>query len=476
MSQTRVVTGAGGLDSMIQGGFPKGSLIILAGGPGSGKTAFGSAFICEGVEKGEIGAFISLTEDKESFSANTTDHFGPRCMEYFLQGKADFLGIETLTEGGAPAILASILQRVEEKVAKCLIIDDFSILSQAAKDRTELRGILQTIVSRIVRMSKCATILTVEIPSNQKLIESGLEELWADGIIKLSREQLDGRLLRKMEIVKLRGTRLPEREFIFTLEGGFKVFETFKLKPIVNPQRFSLVPDQANSYSSGAEDLDIFLGGGYPKGSMVLLEVGSGVTIEEYQMIIAPSTWNFMAQARGSIMVPSSGVDYHTLRILLRIGGFTEKETEGRGKVVVLGSTVIPEDPILVPFEGRSQTQDYQQFVNIASELKSKLDQPICYTIGYDALIAHYGIEAVINQANFEATRVRETGDLCFAIVKPGYEGLSEKLGSVTNIHLKLIVEDGVLLLYGIKPRTNLYAVEMDTSKGYPLPRLTPIV
>jgi len=46
----------------------------------------------------------------------------------------------------------------------------------------------------------------------------------------------------------------------------------------------------------------------------------------------------------------------------------------------------------------------------------------------------------------------------------------------MVETHLRLLREHGCLLIYGIKPRTSLYAVEMDISKGYPLPRLTPIV
>jgi len=35
---SRVPTGIAGLDDLIQGGFPRGTLILLAGSPGTGKT------------------------------------------------------------------------------------------------------------------------------------------------------------------------------------------------------------------------------------------------------------------------------------------------------------------------------------------------------------------------------------------------------------------------------------------------------
>jgi len=44
-SENRVSTGDRNLDCLIQGGFPRGSLILLVGNPGVGKTVFGANFI-----------------------------------------------------------------------------------------------------------------------------------------------------------------------------------------------------------------------------------------------------------------------------------------------------------------------------------------------------------------------------------------------------------------------------------------------
>ena len=46
----RVPTGIDGLDPLIEGGFPKGSLVLLAGNPGTGKTIFSMQFLYRGVK------------------------------------------------------------------------------------------------------------------------------------------------------------------------------------------------------------------------------------------------------------------------------------------------------------------------------------------------------------------------------------------------------------------------------------------
>jgi circadian clock protein KaiC len=59
-------TGIEGLDELISGGFPKGRVILVLGGPGSGKTVLASQFLYKGLsEYGENGIMVSLDEGKE---------------------------------------------------------------------------------------------------------------------------------------------------------------------------------------------------------------------------------------------------------------------------------------------------------------------------------------------------------------------------------------------------------------------------
>ena len=56
-----VATGVEGLDELLSGGFPRGRVVLLLGGPGSGKTILASQFLYNGVTKyGENGILISL--------------------------------------------------------------------------------------------------------------------------------------------------------------------------------------------------------------------------------------------------------------------------------------------------------------------------------------------------------------------------------------------------------------------------------
>ena len=54
----RVSTGVLGLDEMLRGGFLRNRVILVRGGPGSGKTTFCLQFIIEGARKGQHGGSV----------------------------------------------------------------------------------------------------------------------------------------------------------------------------------------------------------------------------------------------------------------------------------------------------------------------------------------------------------------------------------------------------------------------------------
>ena len=49
----RVKTGVPGLDEIISGGFPKGTITLISGPPGGGKTILCCQFLYKGVEEGD---------------------------------------------------------------------------------------------------------------------------------------------------------------------------------------------------------------------------------------------------------------------------------------------------------------------------------------------------------------------------------------------------------------------------------------
>ena len=68
MAIKRISSGISNLDPLIDGGFVKNSVNLVAGGAGCGKSIFAMQFIMEGLKKKEPGIYITFEEKKKKTS------------------------------------------------------------------------------------------------------------------------------------------------------------------------------------------------------------------------------------------------------------------------------------------------------------------------------------------------------------------------------------------------------------------------
>jgi len=139
MSESLTPTGIPGLDNLIGGGFQKGSLIMLAGNPGSGKTVFATKFLSTGItDYDELGIYVSFGETKGTLVQNMTRQFGPEVGKSLKSEKLIFLEYTVMTDIGLEAILKTIADEVRKTGAKRLVIDSYSAMAQLF-ERGEVR-------------------------------------------------------------------------------------------------------------------------------------------------------------------------------------------------------------------------------------------------------------------------------------------------------------------------------------------------
>ena len=472
----RSPSGIEGLDSLVEGGFPKKNLILVAGNPGTGKTIFSAHFLYRGaVDYGEKGIYVSFVEDKESF-IRYMHRFNMDFEALEREGKVKILSMLTMKERAVSALLETIIDTIGSLKAKRLVIDSFSALAQAIGKEIDVRVFTDVVLRNIVRNMGCTTLIITEVPYGADRLGMGIEEFMADAVIVLRRSRLDERLIRELEILKMRGTSLLEQWAIFTLKDEFKVFPPFKVKPVEKPRRFKPRSDTPEFFSTGSPDLDRMLGGGYPRGSPVLLEIDEHVSTLQYHLILNPTPWNFMSQGRAVMVIPSTGVDPNITVQRAKEGGFSEEELNRLLKICVKEYPRIERKPCIAPFRGKELKEDYESYLKLERSLMEKTGQPVLRITGVDTLIDYYGKGESLAILKMDATKIREAKGLGIVLLKPGYPSISKILGSVAEVHLKVTREHGSLLVYGIKPRTGLHIVEMDTSNGYPMPKLTPII
>jgi len=204
--EDRVSTGIKGLDNLIEGGFPQGSFILLAGSPGSGKTIASAQYVYHGVANlGENGVYISFGERERVFLKNM-ERFGFDFKQLESQGKFKFMDMMTPgSEAFSIDTLNIALKEVQSMNAQRLVVDSFTAVSSAFNRNIDARIILH-LLEKVMRDIGCTTLLVVEVPIGQSGLGHGFEEFVADGIILFETIEVRSGIRKRAIIRKMRGT------------------------------------------------------------------------------------------------------------------------------------------------------------------------------------------------------------------------------------------------------------------------------
>jgi len=470
----RTLLGVPGLDENF-GGVPKGCMIVLAGEPGTGKTTLAAQFLYRGaVDYGERGVHVSFVEDKTTFFNNMRG-LGFDFERLEEEGRFRFLEMLTVREAGVPETLNLILKEMTDFGAQRLVLDSFTALAQAMREAQEVRVLLHDFLNRIIKSRECTTIIITEKPYGVNRIGTGVEEFVADCVVLLKRGWLKKRPVRELEILKARGMAVAEPRLFFTMWGGLKAFQPFKHMSVEQPRKFEPVPDTNTHFSTGIKYLDEVLGGGYPKGSMVLVEIDEKASMR-HDYIVLPTMWNFLAKGRGVFIVPPPGVEYATIRDAFALGGFKEEELAEFVRVFIREVAEAKTGPCVIPVGGKDFESDLLKYDAVGRELRKKSGRgSTLYIFGMDTITDWYGERGAYTSMRVLASVVRRGNHLGMMLLKPGTPTLSRLVGAIAEVHLKVTGERGCILVYGVKPRTPLYVMELDASEGRPMPKLTPI-
>jgi KaiC/GvpD/RAD55 family RecA-like ATPase len=219
----RVKTGIPGLDELIEGGFPRGDTILIAGKAGTGKSILATQFIYKGAtDYNEPGVFVTLEEPPHLIKRNMIQ-FGMD-LESLVKDKkialVDLSPSKTVTPvtiGEYPSfdlsgLEAIILNHVKKLNAKRVVLDTLSIMAYRFKSRDILREEFFKLTASITRTG-CTLLLTSEIQAHhQGLGVFDIEAFLASGVILLYNEKIsDTSRSRSIEVLKLRGSKHSSR-------------------------------------------------------------------------------------------------------------------------------------------------------------------------------------------------------------------------------------------------------------------------
>ncbi|MHC1596571.1 MAG: hypothetical protein ACXQTO_06970, partial [Candidatus Syntropharchaeales archaeon] len=120
---------------------------------------------------------------------------------------------------------------------------------------------------------------------------------------------------------------------------------------------------------------------------------------------------------------------------------------------------------------------DVAKWQKIWKNLREDTGNPVLNTVGFDVLDYIYNSkDELLKLMSILARSTADASSLTIALGRDSTENVNRYLADISNIHLKLEALSGSIVIYGVKPRTELYYMSLDVSGGYPRVKLDPIV
>lgn len=199
----RIKTGIPGLDRLVQGGFVQGSVYLLTGATGTGKTIFGCQYLWYGLQKGETCVYVTLEEDPVDIREDAKC-FGWDFEKFEDKGLCKIIYIDPVSTGNINTAIVSEMKKLK---AKRLVIDSTAVMGMALEKESLVRRRVFSIVNALKNYENCTSIVISEIPEDtKKLSRFAVEEFVVDGVIILNYLGMEEGYNRSLVVRKMRRT------------------------------------------------------------------------------------------------------------------------------------------------------------------------------------------------------------------------------------------------------------------------------
>jgi len=235
MAIERVKTGIPGMDEILHGGIPKRNVVLISGGPGTGKSIFGQQYLWNGLQMGEPGILVALEEHPVQIRLNM-QQFGWDVRPYEREGM--FAIVDAFTGGIGEAakreryvvrdpsdvgLLIDVLKEAIRDIgAQRVVIDSVSTLYLT---RPSIARSVVMMLKRVLSGLGTTSLLISQVSVTERGFGGPGVEHAADGIIRLDLDEIEGELKRSLIVWKMRGTSHSMRRHPFVItDKGIIVF------------------------------------------------------------------------------------------------------------------------------------------------------------------------------------------------------------------------------------------------------------
>ena len=279
----RFATGVRGLDTILGGGLPEFSFNVIGGPPGSGKTTLAHQMMFALATRERPALFFTVYGEPPLKMLRYQQQFS----FFDLKKIDDSIRFVNLSDDVATGNFDQVMARINEEVAASspalIFVDSFHSLMLEVKHPTDSMVSLPHFIHQLgLQLSSWqATTFLV----GGYLFDSDTHPVFtvADGLLLLSQSVQRNSMVRKIQILKMRGQATSPGMHTFRMSNnGIEIFPAATIRDDTGlDTETNRQPRSEVRLSMGVRELDEMLGGGLPAGYSLLVAgpSGSGKTI-----------------------------------------------------------------------------------------------------------------------------------------------------------------------------------------------------
>ena len=265
-------TGVAGLDEILCGGLPEYSFNMIAGAPGCGKTTLAHQIMFANARPDRPALYFTVLGEPALKMLRYQQQYS-----FFDRSKIDgsirFINLSRLVlENDLGAVIEEIVKEVEAANAGIVVVDSFRTVvrsAQTTSSEMDHQGFVQRLALHLTSWQ--ATTFLIGEYDEAELRDNPVFTV-ADGLFWLSQSIERNSIVRKMQIMKMRGQEtVPGLHTFRITQDGLQTF----------PRTFGLAMETGRTkgprrLSTSIPELDTMMGGGIPEGDSMLIAGPSG--------------------------------------------------------------------------------------------------------------------------------------------------------------------------------------------------------
>jgi len=229
----RVSTGVKGLDEMLGGGIREEDILLVSGGPGTGKTIMSLQFIASAVDRGEPCVYISFEESMKKkieyakgFGWDLQKAIDDDMLDvldlYMIPQSQGYVDLYERVRGKLQFTLEKEIENLVNRIdAKHVLVDPLTSMLVHEHRSGKKRYLIGQLFDQIRQLGCTALIVNEGLPKDNDFY---MEHFLADGVILLLKDIIDFKLIKTLMIDKMRGIDFDDQPHRYVINNrGFQV-------------------------------------------------------------------------------------------------------------------------------------------------------------------------------------------------------------------------------------------------------------